>query len=130
MLLHSPEQPRGERPLSGTERTALALRALAPPRVAGGGEDHLLGAARFGASHVVTPLIRRHGRLLSIFVRSFRRRKFAEYRLQIAQAAAPRLFASIRELAELFEIAPPKEVSIEMNANAWVRLARTPHGAR
>jgi Zn-dependent protease with chaperone function len=137
MLLHSPEQPRGERPLSGTERTALALSGLAMTGlcylfsiasillllvVLGAEMIYLLGAARFGASHVVTPLIRRHGRLLSIFVRSFRRRKFAEYRLQIAQKEAPRLFASIRELAERFEIAPPKEVSIEMNANAWVRL--------
>src|SRR5688572_127622 len=127
-----------ERPLSGTQKTALAISGIIIAALCylfsiaailfllvllGFEVIYLIGAARFGLAGVVTPLIRRHIKLLSIFVRSFWRRKYAEYRLLIVEEEAPRLFAAVGQLAQRFNIAPPKEVSIEMDANAWVRLS-------
>src|SRR5688572_8946221 len=83
---------------------------------------YLVVAARFGLAGVVTPLIKRHSGLFSVFVRSFWRRKHTDYRLLITEDEAPRLFASVEALARGFNMPPPMEVSVEMDANAWVRL--------
>src|SRR5688572_18960091 len=56
---------------------------------------YLVVAARFGLAGVVTPLIKRHSGLFSVFVRSFWRRKHTDYRLLITEDEAPRLFASV-----------------------------------
>jgi Zn-dependent protease with chaperone function/tetratricopeptide (TPR) repeat protein len=128
---------RHERPLSGTRKTALAISGIAIAALCyiysmiailllllllGIEMIYLIVAARFGLAGAVTPLIRRHGGLLSLFVRSFWRGKYTDYRLLIVEEEAPRLFASVETLARRFNMPPPKEVSVEMDANAWVRL--------
>jgi Zn-dependent protease with chaperone function/tetratricopeptide (TPR) repeat protein len=82
----------------------------------------VVAAARVGLASQVTPFIRRHAQLLSIFARSFWLKSGPEYRLLLEEREAPRLYAALRRLSERFGMAAPSEVSIEMNANAWVRL--------
>src|SRR5262245_22641409 len=89
----------------------------------------LLAAARFGIARLITPLLKRHTPLLWIFLRSFWLRKGAEYRLLLQRSDAPRLFAIVDRIAERFSVASPKEISIEVGANAWVRLPGYRSGA-
>jgi Zn-dependent protease with chaperone function len=126
-----------ERPLSGPAKAALVCSAAATIAlcyafsivsililliVLGVELALFLGAARFGASRLMTPFIRRHAPLLGTFVRSFWLPQSAEYRLKLQERDAPRLFIILHQLAQRFDVAIPKEVSIEMSANAWVRL--------
>ena len=144
MLMNAPCR-KTERPLNGAEKTSLVLSGLLTIGLCYGfsvvamlllllllaGEFLLaLGAARVGASAAITPVLKRHGALLSIFLRSFRLKKGTEYRLVLAEEDAPRMFAALSQMAQQFEIAPPREISIEMSANAWVRLDGYRRGGR
>jgi Zn-dependent protease with chaperone function/tetratricopeptide (TPR) repeat protein len=133
----STEPIQNERPLSSTAKAVLVCSAAATIGlcyafsivsililvVALGVELTLfVGAARFGATAVITPFIRRHASLLATFVRSLWLRQSPEYRLKLEERDAPRLFIILHQLAQRFGVAIPKEVAIEMSANAWVHL--------
>jgi Zn-dependent protease with chaperone function/tetratricopeptide (TPR) repeat protein len=137
MLLHHQGESRTVRPLTGSEKTALALSGFATIALCYAFSIFLIlallvlllgelvvwvGAARVGATSQINPVIRRHGRLLKIFLRSFWLPTGKEYRLVLAEKDAPRLFAFVTQLARHFEMPPPREISVEMSTNAWVRL--------
>jgi Zn-dependent protease with chaperone function/tetratricopeptide (TPR) repeat protein len=144
MLLNTPSR-KAERPLNGAEKTSLVFSGLLTIALCYGfsmvaivglllilaGELLLfVGAARFGATAAITPLLKRHSALLSTFFRSFRLSKRTEYRLVLDRKEAPRMFAALSQMAQRFEIAPPREISIEMTANAWVRLEGYSRGGK
>ena len=144
MLLHEGIESKVEKPLNPAQKAALVLSglttialcyafsivAVALLLVLLAGDLVLwLAAARFGMAGYASDVVKRHAGLLSIFLRSFWLRKGKEYRLLLVERDAPRLFASITRLAQHFEIEPPREISIEMSANAWVRLKGYRRGA-
>src|SRR5689334_2394852 len=58
-----------------------------------------LGAARFGLSGHVTPILRRHASILMVFVRSFWLGKHHEMRIQLQPHEAPKLFTILEDLS-------------------------------
>jgi hypothetical protein len=144
MLLHHPIDSRTARPLNAGEKTALAITGFATIALCYAfsilvilalflllaGELLIwIGAARVGATRQINPIIRRHARLLKTFLRGFWLPRHKDYRLLLVEKDAPRLFASVSQLASHFEISSPREISIEMSANAWVRLDGYRRGA-
>ncbi|MCX6955703.1 MAG: M48 family metalloprotease [Verrucomicrobia bacterium] len=139
----SPDHP-AERPLGSAAKTVLVLSAsavillcyvsyvvamlllallLACEAVL------LVAGARFGLAGFMGSIMRRHAPLLGILFRSFWLNQGTDYRLTIQRAEAPKLFALLENLSARLKIAPPHEVSIEMNSGAWVRLPGYRRGA-
>lgn len=86
-------------------------------------------AARFGAIGMVTPLIQRHLRLLTLVVKSAWLGSGTDFQVPLQRAEAPRLFAFLDDLSRRMQVPPPKTVLVEMNAGAWVRLRGVRRGA-
>src|SRR5262245_50987959 len=137
MLLQDAVKSRVETPLNSGQKAALVLSGAATIGMCyafstvaillllvllAGDLVLWVGCARFGMAGYAAAIIKWHSRLLSIFLRSFWLRKGKEYRLLLVEKDAPRLFASISRLAQHFEVEAPREISIEMSANAWVQL--------
>ncbi len=77
---------------------------------------------RFGLTGLITAEMEKQVQLLGIIGRSFLLSKGAEYRIVLQPEEAPGLFAQVQQLCTRLGVTMPKEVSLEMNANAWVRL--------
>ena len=137
MLMHDSGELKAEKPLNSAQKTALIVSGLGTIAlcyafsifailtllvILAGDLVVWLAGARFGLTAHINPVIKRHSRLFSIFVRSFSLPKAKEYRLLLIEKDAPRLFSAVSQLARHFDVAPPREISIEMNANAWVKL--------
>lgn len=135
---------KGERPVNGAAKVFLVLGATAAILLcyAFSAVSMLLlvlllaleavavvAAARFGMASFIVRFMQRHAALLMMFVRSLWLRKSAEYRIPLQRAEAPALFDVLDRMAARLAIAPPHEVSIEMNAGAWVRLRGYRRGA-
>jgi Zn-dependent protease with chaperone function/tetratricopeptide (TPR) repeat protein len=80
----------------------------------------LLRLARPGAA---IPPMRRLWRLARVIVSTFRSpREGAKYHIDLTEAEAPHLFATVRECARRVGCAAPDSLVLEMNCGAWVRL--------
>lgn len=84
---------------------------------------------RVGGVGWIKPFIARHLQLFLLFFRSAWLRKGTEFRVPVEESDAPTLFAFLRELSRRFDVAPPREVVLEMNASAWVMLKGMRQGA-
>lgn len=71
---------------------------------------------------VLIQVANRHAVLLTIFLQSFRQRKWVDFRLLLEEKDAPELFHSLRTLADRLQINPPQVVQLEMSVGAWVQL--------
>jgi Zn-dependent protease with chaperone function/tetratricopeptide (TPR) repeat protein len=89
-----------------------------------------LAAARFGAVGIIKPFIERHTQLLALFFKALWLRRGKAFRVPLEEHEAPRFFSLLRELCARFEVPPPREVMIEMNASAWVALKGVRRGAK
>jgi len=81
---------------------------------------------RFGFARFLTPFLQRHSQLLMLFLRSAWIPSRVDFRVPITASDAPPLFDFLRELSRRMKVPAPREVLVEMNAGAWVRL----HGLR
>ncbi len=81
----------------------------------------VLAVARFGLIFFFRPLGRDIAMLL-VFLRSLRLRKESEAHITLGPEEAPGLFAFLEKLCSRAAVAPPHEVLLLMNVNAWVRL--------
>lgn len=88
-----------------------------------------IAGARFGMAGFVINMMKRQTPLLGILYRSFWLGQGTDYRIAIQSKDAPKLFALLGDLSARLQIAPPDEVSIEMNSGAWVRLPGLRRGA-
>ena len=82
----------------------------------------MLSLARFGAGLLMARVVRAHGELIPIFIRSVWLTKGAEFIVSLESADAPRLFEIITGLCDRVGIAPPKSVVLDMTVGAWVKL--------
>src|SRR4030095_14767853 len=102
--LHHPIESSTARPLDGGEKTALMLTGFSTIALCYAFSILLIvgllvllvgelaiwvGAARVGATAQISPIVRRHARLLKIFLRSFWLPKGKEYRLLLVEKDAP-----------------------------------------
>lgn len=78
--------------------------------------------ARFGLIRFLLPFAERHVRLLVLIFGSFWQGRRSEFRLVLVESDAPALIDAMRRLAAAVGVPPPKEVRLEMNSGAWVRL--------
>jgi Zn-dependent protease with chaperone function len=142
--MNSEHAPVPERPLSATAKgvliastvtTILLFYVLALTSVllllALLGFELLLtlGLARFGLARFMIPVMNRHFAIVGIFCRILYSRKEAEYRISLKPEDAPGLFAILEKLSRRMDLAMPRVVSLEMTANAWVRLKGFRRGA-
>lgn len=81
-----------------------------------------LALVRFGMARVMAPAIGEHMALLGIFFRSFWLTKGEEYRIPVSKGDAPEFHALLENLCLRARTAMPREVSVEMSANAWVQM--------
>lgn len=81
-----------------------------------------LGLARFGMSKLIAPVIGEHVALMGIIFRGFWLPKSADYRIPIPKADAHGFHTLLENLCHRARTAVPDEVSVEMSANAWVRM--------
>lgn len=77
---------------------------------------------RFGLVGLVAREMEKQVQLLGLVGRSFLLSQGAEYRIVLQPEDAPGLFASLKQLCARLGVNVPEEVSLEMNAGAWVRL--------
>jgi Zn-dependent protease with chaperone function/tetratricopeptide (TPR) repeat protein len=127
----------GDKPLSGSSRAALFCAAggaillsyllsfvasIIVVVVIAFQFVFLVAAIRFGGSALIARAMEGSTQLLLIFVRSFWLRKGAEYRVALHESDAPNLFARVRALCLKADVEMPREISVEMTVNAWVRL--------
>ena len=137
-------KPIGDKPLSGFSRVALFCSAGATILLtyilstlsvllllATIGFELLLAVAlaRFGLARLIGNTMGAHIALLTLLLRSFWLRKGAEFRVQLLQADAPALFELLKKLCQKAQVEMPREVSVEMSTNAWVRLKGYRRGA-
>jgi Zn-dependent protease with chaperone function len=73
--------------------------------------------------------LRIHFGLLKTFARGLRLPKMAEARVSLQREEAPGLFLMIESLCARTQMAPPRQVLLEMQMNAWVRLGGFSPGA-
>ncbi len=133
-----------EKPLSGVSRLALggaaggvillfylfALGSTLLLLILMGGElVLLLGLARLGLAGFFAEAMNQHLAPLPIFLRSFWIRKNPEFHISLQPEDAPGLFSILGRLCQRVGVALPRAVSLEMNANAWVRLKGYRSGA-
>ena len=85
---------------------------------------------RFGMIGIITPVMERHGGLLTLFARSLWLRKGEHGRVPLNRDEAPRLFSILDSLAGRLGIAVPREVVVEMNVGAWVELRGWRQGSK
>lgn len=85
---------------------------------------------RFGMIGIITPVMERHGGLLTLFARSLWLRKGEQGRVPLNREEAPRLFSMLDSLAGRLGIAVPREVVVEMNVGAWVELRGWRQGSK
>lgn len=139
-----PPLDAGEKPLSGAARYGLmagaalavgmfyafallsivALLALLVVEAA-----VLVVGVRFGFARVIAAVMQVHGQILGVFLKSFWLREGKGFRVQVAEAEAPELFAHVRRLSAQLQVPAPREVVLEMSAGAWVRLGGWRQGA-
>ena len=81
-----------------------------------------VAAARFGMAALIGRLLQVPVRLLGILARRLWLAPDATYRVALAPADAPGLFAMSRELSRRSAVALPESISVEMHANAWVHM--------
>jgi len=89
----------------------------------------VVAALRFGATGLVVGIMNRHAAILRAFLRGFRLPKGAELQIALEPDDAPKLFAMVGSLCGRLQIRPPHVISLEMSANAWVRLKGYGRGA-
>lgn len=85
---------------------------------------------RFGMVGIITPVMERHGALLTLFARSLWLRRLDQGRVPLQREEAPRLFAILDSLATRLGIAVPRQVVVEMNVGAWVELRGWRQGSK
>jgi len=85
---------------------------------------------RFGMTRIITPVMERHGALLTLFLRSLWLRKVDHGRVPLNREEAPRLFSILDSLAGRLGIAVPRQVLVEMNVGAWVELRGWRQGSK
>lgn len=86
---------------------------------------------RFGRPGAAVPPMRRMWRLARVILSTFRSpREGAKYHIDLTEAEAPHLFATVRDCARRIGCAVPDSVVLEMTCGAWVRLEgyRSGHG--
>lgn len=89
----------------------------------------LLALARIGLARIMAPVLGAHIPLLMVFLRSFWLRKGVDLRVALRPAEAPALFDVLQALCQKAQVKMPREISIEMTTNAWVRLKGYRRGA-
>lgn len=82
----------------------------------------MIGAARVGLSSYVAALVKVPIEIFGVLARNLWLPTPPVYRLPLQRTDAPALFQMVGDLAERMDVAPPREVFIEMNCNAWVML--------
>lgn len=82
----------------------------------------LLGLARFGLARVMSGVMGSHIALLTVLVRGFWLKKGVEFQVMLQQPEAPALFELLKTLCQKAQVEMPRAISVEMTANAWVRL--------
>ena len=79
-------------------------------------------ALRLGFAGFIARLVVRHFSLQGTIVRAFWLQKGSELRVSVGPAEAPELFRRLEGLGARLGIPVPREVLVEMGANAWVRM--------
>src|SRR5262245_46579482 len=82
----------------------------------------MLGAARFGISRFITPMMEPPSSILTILVRQLWLPTPVDYQIPLVQGDAPRFFTMAANLARRLNVRPPTAVVVEMHAGAWVNL--------
>lgn len=82
----------------------------------------MIGAARVGLSSYVAALIKLPAEMFGVLARNLWLPTPPVYRLPLQRTDAPALFDVVSDLAERMDVAPPREILIEMNCGAWVML--------
>jgi Zn-dependent protease with chaperone function len=85
--------------------------------------------ARFAASRVMAPFMRRHINVLALFIKSFRVQKGVEFRIELRQEDAPALHQLVDRLCKRLQLNFPENVSLLMGDAAWVQLKGIRSGA-
>jgi Zn-dependent protease with chaperone function/Flp pilus assembly protein TadD len=84
---------------------------------------------RFWWAAAVRGALRTHFNLLKAFARGLRLPKMAEARIPLQPAEAEELFLMIETLCARAQMAAPRQVLLEMQMNAWVRLGGLGRGS-
>ncbi len=81
-----------------------------------------IALVRFGRGYIATLMLRRHSAFLFIFVRALILKDPPDPTVALTRDDAPLLFDTVEKLARKVEVAAPKEIVLEMGANAWIHL--------
>jgi Zn-dependent protease with chaperone function/tetratricopeptide (TPR) repeat protein len=84
---------------------------------------------RFGAAGLVAASLGDCLELLKIHINGIWLRKGSELRVALQPGDAPRLFTMLDILCRRVQISMPREIVLQMNTNAWVRLRGYRQGA-
>jgi len=82
----------------------------------------VVGAARFGLADHVVRALKPPAEIFGVLARNLWLPTSPVYHLALERDDAPALYAMVEELAQRMEVAPPREILLEMNAGAWVML--------